>query len=450
MRLPLTLHPANHVLAQCLLLRMALCSDRLDISDKQNNARHKLYKQVRHIADLPVPCSWEVRRQPLHGLEQLTLRSAGDVARMLKTTPHNNNNNNHHHDDDGVADTAALPLPARLIALYAPPVLLRRLPARVHDDVCHDAAVHHATLLARLLAPFGVAVSPTGATRRGSPVATRAEYLVHLTEEATAEVEALGGDAHRSTIESAAAAAVSQRRRRTTSTLKRDGLMIPHARDATSAPLPPPPPSAGGEDGVGGVVRPRQRCCTVDTALASTDVVSGPVSYRLRRALASLMRCGYAVSSTCSFPPTRSQLRERRAICLSVRYDPHLPTHVPPLMCTDARVLRRLQLHRVTLHVCPWYAVAARQLLLTGPVPFAAHVTLQALQRGVDVNMNGIFESGTTRCPAAGSGGGGDVVVHQLLLRGGEEEGDNELLELAGLPRVDPLLRSLYCQLHHL
>ncbi|CBZ23025.1 conserved hypothetical protein [Leishmania mexicana MHOM/GT/2001/U1103] len=553
MKLPLTLHPANHLAVQCLLLHAALSSDSVS-GFTMDYAQHEQYNMAASIARLRTRYNWEGRFGPRHivrlshcweGLlrppaataaTSVTGRSVAQSTTVAATTgaPVNRvdapssalETTQQQQPADG--DRAlAFTAPARLIALYAPPVLLRGLQRRIHDMVSYDAAVHHASLLLQLLAPYGVHVALTGATRRGCPFSLQAEYLLCLTEAETREVEAVHPDgaggveesdrgaAEHAVIDdgdgasgsgasavSTAATAVTgppmreapcstvraaKQQRRVRAVMQRDALMLrppslPSAASRAAAAGVPREEAGGGtghhrQEGIRGRLRGslRRRHCDRHRAFSSVDDVSPQVSYRVQRALASLVRCGYIVSAAQPFPPSQSCLEARTAIRLTARYDPHLPTQVPPRACTDPAVLRRLQLHQLVLHLCPWHALAARQLFLTGPADYTTHVTLQALDHGVNVNMNGVFVFGEA-CAASGDGGVGSTtpviaataaseahpgslatahhegqpqrrsdLVEQLILQ--DEE---DLVSLAGLPRVDPMLRGLYCQQNHL
>lgn len=559
MKLPLTLHPANHLAVQCLLLHAALSSDSVS-GFTMDDAQHEQYNTAASIARLRTRYHWEgqhgrrhmvrlshcwqglLRPPAVAAAASVTGSSAAQSTTVAAPTgvpvscggapssPVPPSSVLETRQQQPADDNRALAFaaPARLIALYAPPVLLRGLHRRLHDMVSYDAAVHHASLLRQLLAPYGIHVAVTGATRRGCPFSLQAEYLLCLTEAATFEVEAVhpgdagglaesdrgavedaindhGDDASgsRASAVSTAAIAVTDPRTREARCSKMRAKRAAIQRDALML-RPPSLPSASSlaaaasvsreEDGAASAVAGggtghrdqarirvclggslRRRYCDRRSAFSSADVVSPQVSYRVRRALESLVRCGYIVSAAQPFPPSQSHLEARKVMYLTARYDPHLPAQVPPRACTDPAVLRRLQLHRLVLRLCPWHAFAARQLLLTGPADFTTHVMLQALDHGIDVNMNGAFMCGEA-CAASGDGGVGNTtpaiaataaseahggslppvhhkgqtrrrcdLVEQLILQ--DEE---DLVSLAGLPRIDPMLRGLYCQQNHL
>ncbi|AYU75553.1 hypothetical protein LdCL_010009200 [Leishmania donovani] len=568
MKLPLTLHPANHLAVQCLLLHAALSSDSVG-GFTMDYAQHEQYNTAASIARLRTRYNWEGQHGRLHTVRlspcwqgllrppaaaaaaSVTSSSAAQSTTVAATTgvpascvdapswlvPPSSALETTQQQTADANRALAFAAPARLIALYAPPVLLRGLQRRIHDMVSYDAAVHHASLLMQLLAPYGIHVALTGATRRGCPFSLQAEYLLCLTEAATCEVEAVHPDdagrveeSDRGAVEhvindhgddasgsgasavSTAATAVTdpptrearrskvraeratKQQRRARAAIQRDALMLRPPSLPSASSLAAAASVSREEDGGasavagGGAGHRHQACirgrlggslrrrdCDRRSAFSSADDVSPQVSYRVRRALESLVRCGYIVSAAQPFPPSQSRLEARKAMYLTARYDPHLPTQVPPRACTDPAVLRRLQLHRLVLRLCPWHAFAARQLFLTGPEDFTTHVTLQALGHGVDVNMNGAFILGKA-CAASGEGGVGNTtsaiaakaaseaqggslppvhhkgqtrrrcdLVEQLILQ--DEE---DLVSLAGLPRVDPMLRGLYCQKNHL
>ncbi|KAI5686253.1 hypothetical protein MNV84_00163 [Leishmania braziliensis] len=576
MKLPLTLHPANHLAVQCLLLHAAFSSDSVN-GVTGDCARQTQYDMAASIARLHTRYDWEGQYGPRHIVRlshcwrgvlhppaaaatghvdgsravqstAVALTKGPSVYRVgasLSLVPPSSELNTARRQQQQQQQQQRLQVdayralaftsPARLVALYAPPVLLCPLQRRAHDTVSYDAAVHHASLLTKLLAPYGVHVALTGATRRGCPFAFQAEYLLCLTEAATCEVEAVdpdgaggvekddGADEHamnnhgystsvigasavsttvttatdRPTREARCSEAWAERetkqQRRARPTILRDALMLrPQTLPSASSPAAADN-VAEAEDGGATVVAGggsgdhrqqhihrrlgkqfRGRYCSRRAAFSSTDCVSPQVSYRVRRALEGLVRCGYVVSAAKSFPPSQLQLERRQPIYLTARYDPRLPMQVPPPACTDPAVLSRLQLHQLVLHVCPWSAFAVRQLFLTGPAAFTTHVTLQALTHGVDMNMAGVFLFGETG--ATSSDGGvsyttpahataaseahddvlpplhheeqprpcGDL-VEQLIL-----QDEAEVLSLAGLPHVDPMLRGLYCQRNHL
>ncbi|KAG5488114.1 hypothetical protein LSCM1_08179 [Leishmania martiniquensis] len=564
MKLPLTLHPANHLGAQCLLLHAALSSDSVNGVAGDAN-QHKQFETAASIARLRTRYDWEGQRHP-RNIAQLSHCWQGwlqppSVTAVASVTGSSGS------QYTGVEPAAAAPMdragappslapplpvlsatqqqragayralafaaPARLVALHAPRVLLRTLPKKTHDIVSYDAAVHHAALLTELLAPYGVHVALTGATRRGCPFALQAEYLLCLTEAATCEVEAVNPDGAGGVVKkereeakhfqkdsgSSASCVISStadtegtatndlptcaaqrskkaggaqmQQRCAGSRIRRDGLMLgPQALSSGSLPTSAAPvASAGAGCGTGhdrqqrvrGLLKEslRRRYCDRREAFSSTDYVSPPVWYRWRRALAGLARCGYVVSAAESFPPSRWWLQTRRAIGLTARYDPHCPTQVPPPACTDAAILCRLQLHRLVLRFCAWHAFAVRQLFLTGPDVFTTHVTMEALERGVDLNMNGAFtfmEKNTTRLdggvsdvtPPAAAAASAVSDAHGHLFRPEGQEGqqqqhrccglaeqliprdEEDVVSLAGLPHVDPMLRGLYCQRNHM
>ncbi|KAG5512537.1 hypothetical protein GH5_08505 [Leishmania sp. Ghana 2012 LV757] len=567
MRLPLTLHPANHLGVQCLLLHAALSSDSVN-GVAGSYSQQKQYNTAASIARLRTRYNWEGRYGPC-GVVRLShcwrgvlwppsaavaafatgsnaaqstgveLAAVGPIDRvgapssLVPPSPVLNTTQTQQAD---VYRTLAFTAPARLIALYAPPVLLRALRKSIHDIVSYDAAVHHAALLTKLLAPYGVHVALTGATRRGCPFAFQAEFLLCLTEAAECEVEALAPDGAGGVVKdgrgeaehlqnnfdsssSASGASVAntagtattallapaarcfktrakrakRQRRCVGSAIMRDGLMLDPQTSLPAAALNATGPDDGGAAAAssGGTrhhhqqrvrgslgASMRRRYCSRCEAFSSADSVSPPVWYRIRRALENLIRCGYVVSAAESFPPSKSKLEARRAICLTARYDPHRPTQVPPPACTDPAILCRLQLHRLVLRFCAWHAFAARQLFLTGPAAFTTHATLQALEGGLDLNMNGVFTLARTDMTSRDSGGSDTTPdtaaavgkVHddpsrpeyQAKQMQPQEQGRCDLVEqlilpdeedvvsLAGLPHVDPMLRGLYCQRNHL
>jgi hypothetical protein len=251
--------------------------------------------------------------------------------------------------------------------------------------------------------------------------------------------------------------------------------------------------SAQGRKGSGR--RRRRQQCRRENAFAASDVVSPQVAHRTQRAVQHLIRQGYIVAGHI---PSLSPffLSQRQPLCVSVRYDTCCPALVPPVECTDPVVLARLELHQLRLHFCPWQARPTRQLFITGPPAFAAHVALRALAHGVDLNMNGTFEciavqppthsscdnEGAT-APAAPAASGGNATsrgmraaatasdsalaaaaaartdshvaetasqlrrdfVYQHIL-----DDESDIFALAGMPVIDPLLRGAYCQLHGL
>ncbi|KAG5487392.1 hypothetical protein CUR178_08478 [Leishmania enriettii] len=571
MRLPLSLHPANHLGVQCLLLHAALSSDSVN-GVAGSYSQQKQYNTAASIARLRTRYNWEGRYGPCDvvrlshcwrgvlwppsaGVAAFATSSNGDqstgvelaaagpidrVGAPSSLAPPSPVLNTTQTQQADAYRTLAFTAPARLVALYAPPVLLRALRKSNHDIVSYDAAVHHAALLTKLLAPYGVHVALTGATRRGYPFAFQAEYLLCLTEAAECEVEALAPDSAGGVVKdgrgeaehlqnnfgrsaSASGASVAntagtattallapaarcfkmrakrakRQRRCVGSTIMRDGLML-DPQTSPAASLPAAASIATGADDGGAAaassggtrhhhqqlfrgrlgVSIRRRYCSRCEAFSSADSVSPPVWYRIRRALESLIRCGYIVSAAESFPPSKSKLEARRAVCLTARYDPHRPTQVPPPACTDPAILCRLQLHRLVLRFCAWHAFAARQLFLTGPAAFTTHVTLQALERGLDLNTNGVFTLARTDVMCRDSGGSDTTPdtaapvgkVHDHTFRPEyqakqmlpQEQGRCDLVEqlilpdeedvvsLAGLPHVDPMLRGLYCQRNHL
>ncbi|GET85396.1 hypothetical protein, conserved [Leishmania tarentolae] len=543
MKLPLTLHPANHLAVQCLLLHAALSSDSVSAATTAYT-QHEQYNTAARIARLRTRYNWEKQHGPCHivrlshcwkGLLHPPAAAAaaapatrvGAPSSLVLSSSALETTQNRPLQPAKAHRALAFTAPARLVALHAPPVLLGRLPQCIHDVVSYDAAVHHASLLMKLLAPYGVHVALTGATRRGCPFSFQAEFLLCLSEAATCEVEAVhpdgasgleasdrGGGHHATSNPSEdasgsgassgsyAGTATTEPLTRATwgSKVRKERATMQPQRARTSIQCdslmlrPPPCPSTSslspetdvsmGEDGGAGHHRQerihgrlgralRRRNCDRRTAFSSADAVSPQVSYRWRRALESLVRCSFVVSADKPFPPSPSHLKARKAIGLTARYDPHFPTQVPPRACTDAAVLQRLQLHRLLLRICPWHAFAARQLFLTGPADFTTHVTLRALEHGVNVNMNGAFllegagaasgQSGvgsttpasTTRVSIDDQAGSLPPVHHeaqpqrrrelveQLILQ------EEELVALAGLPHVDPMLRGLYCQQQH-
>lgn len=434
--------------------------------------------------------------------------------------------------------------PSRLVPLYAPRTLLPPFtPSSLyHDELTYDAAVHHAALLSQLLQPFGWVVSLTGAVRRGCPVAPCADYLLSLTETATREVEAVqemqatdktslsqdkeiaeectgdtsdrvgataevlwssNSDVDKETNGLAGSAVGGSSHQsaplsyKVTGSLRRNAFTVPMA-----APLNKAGQQSSGLDLSAPVLheaerdRKRRRQCSHDSAFASSDVVSPQVAYCTQRAIERLVQRGYIVAGQIpQLSPAYLSLRQ--PLHVSVRYDTRWPTQVPPVKCADPAVLARLQLHRVKLHFCPWHARATRDFFLTGPPAFTAHVTLQALARGFDLNVNGAFECVAAHdhhhhtapqsgheddhrpADAASSDDNDDDApagltvgtatqavedarktikesleaesllhckdVTQVLL-----DSEESIFQIAGLPAIDPLLRGAYCQVHHL
>lgn len=412
----------------------------------------------------------------------------------------------------------AFTLPARLVALYAPRTLLPPIAHYpYHDDVTYDAAVHHAALLTQLLSPYGFKVAMTGSMRRGCPVAPHAEYLLSLTEEATNAVEAVQElkssdttsveeqtsvsdqsdglvDAAHLTSPASPPRSSAMSRHRVTGSLHRDAFTIPittstvsemnaHGADCgrnhlhISAPRSSSLTQLSQNDHE---ARQRRSCSRVH-AFAASDVVTPQVAYRTQRAMDALTQHGYVVAGRLPLlSPTF--LSSRQPLHLSVRYDTRCPSQVPPRECVDPAVLHRLQLHRLALRFCPWHAQPTRLLFLTGPPAFTAHLTLQALARGIDLNLNGAFASvamqrvseseqevtspaATVVAPAAGDAAKVSMQVGEEESRSSTESTsmvdrenveqvliseEADLFALAGLPVVDPLLRKAYCQVHNI
>lgn len=518
MRLPLTLHPANHLPAQCLLLHAALHAD--DPPSSHTAGKKACYRIIEELARCPTAyTAWGPRHSFLPPQMAALARwaqthaqySTAGAARLsappeelAPTSPASPRSGASIpcYTCASAAAAAATPAtgathdalsrlpPPALIARYGPRVLVRELQQRHTDPVPYDAAVHHAALLAAMLQPYGLQVATTGITRRGAPLALHAELLLCLSKAATRAVQAAHPDnsdlcdiaeAAEDDAENASAVdesvktalqahgsvrsedAVCEARggqmptsptpprsplalsTMTTTAPRRshaflqDDLMIRPARtappqepvrgaapgapsstrdaDTARAPTPhtsascasstPPPPSASArlKESL-----PRQLQHRCDAFSSHDTALTAPVCFRIRRAMAELVRAGFVVGAVNkAFPPSQVKLRNRRVFSVVVRYDPHRPTQVPQPHCTDAATLARLQLHVLRLRFCPCDAFHARQLFCTGPAAFTAHVTLQALARGVDVNVNGVFSA---KAPAgtdvASHGGGGD------------------------------------------
>ncbi|KPI87824.1 hypothetical protein ABL78_3051 [Leptomonas seymouri] len=441
-----------------------------------------------------------------------------------------------------VADMA-FTQPSRLVPLYAPRVLLPPIPQHPHhDDMTYDAAVHHAGLLAKLLSPYGFEVELTGSMRRGCPLGTHADYILSLSEQATREAESVhamgatdntgaspqeeegaeglqgsGDGAARGDQESqtelaqpsgdstftppSSSPTVTRRATaascKVTGGLQRDAFTIPiaasmsHSSTAASTTGTCPYFDAGGIDirrGSDGWSRAgagtrRKRWCSRVKAFSASDAVSPQVAHLTQRAIQCLVQCGYVVAGQIPLL-SPACLSCRQPIAVSVRYDTCHPAQVPPIKCADPRVLARLELHRLNLFFCPWQAHAVRNFFLTGPPAFTAHVTLQALSRGVDLNMNGAFECvavqrsasphhddstaalddadevvepAGTAAEAAVENRSADRRTTKPKPRLHQEEvvqvllcNEESIFEVAGLPVVDPLLRAVYGQLRHL
>ncbi|KPA73697.1 hypothetical protein ABB37_09623 [Leptomonas pyrrhocoris] len=599
MKIPAAVHPANHFHVQCLLLQAGLCADEGLYAPRRGQRRelYRLAHALALSRVALEECSLEPRRQPqrhepqlhdprdapqprqqtqqdsdvhtnqttmkpVHGAQRRTITQLlSGLSDRLPPLPQQNTSESTGSGQSAPASSStssslrssisqaahvsallssmgdvAFTPPHRLVPLYAPRTLLPPIPFYpFHDDVTYDAAVHHASLLSKLLGPYGFEVALTGAMRRGCPVATHADYLISLTEEATRAVESVQamratGDtsvsqqqqeeeeeeaqeerpprswsAKKQERTSAASpvahksAAVS---RRVTGALHRDALTIPipapapHASTATAAASSAETLNVNGragDDAMGDVhaapqrrrpgeehAAPRKQLCSCVTAFAASDVVSPQVAHRTQRAIQQLVQCGYIVAGQLPLL-TPAFLCRRQPVAVSVRYDTRCPTQVPPIECTDPHVLARLELHRVNLLFSPCHARATRHLFLTGPPAFTAHVTLQALARGVDLNMNGAFECVASQrsvsphhdSPAAATTlntAGEPVLTEDAVKRPGADSpamepasplhrevveqlllsSEEDVFAVAGMPVVDPLLRGVYCQMHHL
>lgn len=442
MKLPAALHPANHYVVQTLLLQAALSSD----CQCNNWAQRQIYENARRIARATTAYRSGVRRNKsspsLAPYVKATLKLYDDLLGRV-------------HEEScthrGIAkeDSWTSIDPLRMLALYGPIGKALTIPRVLHDTVLYEETQDHLHLLRQILGPYGFQVSTCGITRRGAPAAAHAEFILSLTREATQQVEQYEKEMKDSSNGSTRSPpndtwsqsdapdlahhiAESLSFCPTTSTVTQVKTAV-----CAASPHPPDPQAHHSFTTVP---------CDDGDLFATKDTMTDPILHLHTRALQDLHRCGYCISKMLL---SRASMTKREPLAIIVRYDARNPTAVPPRRCTDPVVLRRLKLHCLKLHICPWFAHAARCFLLTGPAAFTTEAMLQSTKRGVDISANGLFRRCFPPCShSTKEANACSCTHHRHSSRSCEWErilvhGEPELFQLLNIAYVDPLLRAV-------
>ncbi|CCW71307.1 unnamed protein product [Phytomonas sp. Hart1] len=440
MKFPCARHLANHLYVQELALAAALTSTDGDPSLALSGARggDALFRAARRVATL----SWAVEELLSYGPHRLRLDPPAQVLLLRRL----------HAMGEG--EQRPLAAPAYHVALYGPYAPLPSLPNYLHDDVSYDEACHHAALIQRLLEPYGLVVQLNGATRRGAPIGRVAEFSLSLTEAAAREIELQQIDTQED--EEHTSTQMSPRSNDGEERVKHNSFILPSEPSPRIAPV-------GGNSGDSPLLDHAAQellrqlpflWCSSSEAASSTDVVPSRVKFRYTRAIQELFRSGYVAAGRM---PTEQHWHEKRRCTkiFSVRFDPFHPTEIPPLHVRDPAMRERMKLHQVELDIMPWDAMHVRRFFRTGPAAFTTHVTLSALKRGLELNLNGLFLYYSPReseresnqhdpkdfdtSPTLNSIS--SMNRKRLLI-----QSERDIFQLVGLPYIDPFTRAIYCQ----
>ncbi|CCW64198.1 unnamed protein product [Phytomonas sp. EM1] len=454
MKLPCARHLANHILVQELALLATLSSTDADSSLSGSLSSDILYEAARRISR----SSWAVEEMLSYGPQRLRVDPIAQVLLLRRIDTMAQEAAKDVNAETRVTGDQRVPTPLRApaydVALYGPHAPLPNLPNYLHDDVSYDEACHHAALLRKLLEPYGFVVQLSGATRRGAPVGRLAEFSLSLTQTAIREIEALqvaGPEAVKDPPIDTKPLSNGYEQR-----VKHDSFAFPSAILQRIAGA-----HGDGDDSL--LLDPvakellRQlpfQWCSRSEAVSHTDFVPYAVKFRYTRALEGLFRSGYIAAGRI---PKGDQWHEKRQSTkiFTLRYDPHNPMGPPPFHIRDSAVRARMKLHQAKLDFMPWHALHVRRFFRTGPAAFTAYVALRALQRGLELNLNGIFLCCASRDKKLDNNrndpNASDATAHssstfsmdrkRLLV-----QSEKDIFQLVGLPYTDPFARGIFCQ----
>lgn len=451
MRILAARHACNHILVQELALHASLTAALTNspANGVVGRPENSLFEAAEEVAQTPMALEEELTYGPAasHRRARLGPVALTVVLRRLamlrqERPPFEKGSDRRGHD-------GRLPVmaPGRFVALYGPHALLPQLPAYLHDSITYEEASHHLVLLRRLLSPLGFRVSFDAVTRRGCPVGPEARFLVALTREATEEIDAARESEAVNTVEGAQPTTPQGARK----TIGAAGQPAPEAsrhadRFAAASQVASPETLRG----------LKTLPCTHADVVAVADALSIGVVHRHRRALQALHNSGYLPAHPSIPAPEQARgetaatavrgRQRRQGLKCSARFDPASPATPPLFHIVDPAQLRRMRLHRIVLDLVPANVFLVRRFFHTGPAAFTAYVTLRALERGFELNMNGLFSrtARTTTDPerrVVDSSAVADVQYHRILL-----QSEMELFALLGMPYVDPIGRGVFCQ----